>query len=739
MATEQVAVLNVDTSVAAKSIRELRQSVNKYRDDLVNLDDSTEEYTQTVQKLSQAQSELNRINIVTRQGGGNLIDIFTNTTRIAGNLSAGFTAAQGALALFGTESELLTQTFVKLQAAIALTQGLKGIIGLKNSFIAINSSIKAANISTKAFNLTLLANPFVAIGAAVVVLIGYFTDWEKELGFVRETIDEVWAGIKGLIPVLNDTSSLLDTLTQVISGVGTALIRLATGPIKTIISLIKGDFKGALNELASSFNIIGNFSDGYTAKEISNSEKRQVAIEDENRKIQLEAANTTKKLIEENEARYGSDYKYTQNGKKLYDQYFEQLLSSYDQDSEEYRKALNQKLAFDRQYAESRSKVNTTSLKNDQDEVDRILKSISDYNIPEIEVRINDLTTEYQKQLSLLEQYGIDTTELTQKYNDQIFKIRQDAQDRINNEVFQSRKNDLDDLKYNNNQQLNEIDLYIIQLENKLIGLRQNLMTAFQNDDEESIIDFSSQIEDVISQINEFEDEQFERNQEYQQEYAQLLQDLLDSDILTAEQRIEVQRKLNSTLYSLNLDSVNNQKLLINRTISEQQRQSKTENTILDIRKKQNDSYVNSLQQISGAISDILGSDTAAGKAFAVADATINTYKAAVSAMASTPGGPIAKALALTATIGTGLAAVKNIISTKIPGQSDSGVASVPNMGIPIPIPEIQDYYEPDIITNPNYLNSTENQEINQRVYIVESDIEDALDLNRTRVYESSF
>lgn len=752
MATEQTAVLNVDTGQPVKSIRELRQAVNQYRDNLVNLDNTTEEYTRTVQKLSDAQSELNRINIVTRQGGGDLVDIFTNTTRVAGNLSAGFTAAQGALALFGSESELLQQTFVRLQAAIALTQGLKGLTGLKNSLIAFNSTIKAARISTTQFNLTLLANPIVAITAGIIALIGYFADWRKELSFITDAIGELWASIKELIPGLNDTSGILDTITQAITGVATAVVRLATGPLKSFISLLKGDFKGALNEITSSFNILGNFDDGYTQKALSNSEKRQKAVEEENRKIQADSAQTTKKVIEENEARYGSDWKYTEDAKKLYDEYFTSLLASYGEDTEEYRKALNQKLSYDREYnnkvnalqeertrkaqqeAEKRLKI----LQDEQAEVDKILKAISDYNLPDIEVKINDLTAEYNNQLALLEKFGEDTTELTRKYNEQVAELRKQAQDEINNDLYKARQNDIKDLQYNNQQSLNELDLYIGKLQNRLSVLQFDLSSVFSSGDEEGIIDISSQIESVIKQINIFEDEQQERNREYQENYQSILEELLDSDILTAEQRITVQRQLNDVLHSMSLDVIGNQRTNINRSIAEEQRRAKTEGSILDLRKKQQESYANSLSKISSSISSVLGEDTAAGKAFAVVSATIDTYKAAVSALANDGIGP-ARYVAFAAALGTGIATVKKILSTDVPGQANQSSSSILSGANSIPIPDVQDYYNPEITPLTQQLTSTENQTINQRVYIVESDIEDSIDTSRARVLESSF
>jgi hypothetical protein len=68
-------------------------------------------------------------------------------------------------------------------------------------------------------------------------------------------------------------------------------------------------------------------------------------------------------------------------------------------------------------------------------------------------------------------------------------------------------------------------------------------------------------------------------------------------------------------------------------------------------------------------------------KALAVAQAIMDTYAGANSAIKSTPGGPIVKALAAAAVIASGIANVKKILSTKIGSSSASASsgASIPS------------------------------------------------------------
>jgi len=72
-----------------------------------------------------------------------------------------------------------------------------------------------------------------------------------------------------------------------------------------------------------------------------------------------------------------------------------------------------------------------------------------------------------------------------------------------------------------------------------------------------------------------------------------------------------------------------------------------------------------------GQLSTIVGQDTTAGKAFAIAKATIDTYQSAVAAYKSLAGipviGPALGAIAAAAAVASGIATVKKIVAVQIP------------------------------------------------------------------------
>jgi len=116
-----------------------------------------------------------------------------------------------------------------------------------------------------------------------------------------------------------------------------------------------------------------------------------------------------------------------------------------------------------------------------------------------------------------------------------------------------------------------------------------------------------------------------------------------------------------------------------------------------------------------GALADVVGRNTVAGKALSVAQATIDTITGATKAFAQ--GGVFGFATGA-AIIAAGLANVRKIIATKIPGQSGGG--SVPSITAP---------QAPNIPRPQNTTTQLDQNSLNQignataRAFVVESDV----------------
>ena len=103
-------------------------------------------------------------------------DKFAQINTVVQGVARGFQAAQGAMALFGNESEELQKTLVKLQGAMALAEGLEGLGKIQQQFTAIfNEVISGAK---KAFAAIKAGIGSTGIGLLVVALGSIVAYWD---------------------------------------------------------------------------------------------------------------------------------------------------------------------------------------------------------------------------------------------------------------------------------------------------------------------------------------------------------------------------------------------------------------------------------------------------------------------------------------------------------------------------------------------------------------------------------
>lgn len=145
-------------------------------------------------------------------------------------------------------------------------------------------------------------------------------------------------------------------------------------------------------------------------------------------------------------------------------------------------------------------------------------------------------------------------------------------------------------------------------------------------------------------------------------------------------------------------------------------------NTLRNLQQQHLDNELTTYGAAASALSELIGRQTVAGKALAIAEATINVFKAGLQVFSQPMPGipPVSlgiKIASMVAAIATGIVTVKKIVSTKVPGKGGGGggAPSIP----PIPAP---------IIPRPQ-TTALDQQTINQvgnaanRAYVLETDV----------------
>jgi len=166
---------SVDIGNGAKSIKTLKQDYKEAQQELNGLTVGTQEYIKQLEKLGGIKDSIGDLNAeIAAFNPEGKVAAFGN---VIGGLASGFQAAQGAAALFGAEGEELQKTLLKVQAASAFADGIKGIAGLKDQFVVLGNVIKANPI-------LLIATIIVGIGTALFAL-------KDKIGIVGDAFDAI--------------------------------------------------------------------------------------------------------------------------------------------------------------------------------------------------------------------------------------------------------------------------------------------------------------------------------------------------------------------------------------------------------------------------------------------------------------------------------------------------------------------------------------------------------------------
>ena len=200
----------------------------------------------------------------------------------AQGLAGAFAVAQGAAGLFGDENKDLEKALLKVNAAMAILQGLQAVAETLNkdsafSVVFLSNARKAdvvategqiaataaqavamngASLAAKALRLSLSA---IGIGLIISLVAYLIANW-----------DSLKKSMEKLLPVGVSVAGTFDKLKSVFVGVGTALVEYIIAPFKIAIALITEGLDGAVEQAKKSYNVVDNYNKGYRQQEINN-------------------------------------------------------------------------------------------------------------------------------------------------------------------------------------------------------------------------------------------------------------------------------------------------------------------------------------------------------------------------------------------------------------------------------------------------------------------------------------
>ena len=630
MAEENKIILDADVKPLKKQLREATLELQNARQKFGEL---STEAVNAAQKVAGIRDSIEDANEQAQQFDPG--KRFQALTTAASTAAGGIAAAQGALALFGGESKDVEKALLKVQGAMALSQGLSQLKDIGKVGDQLTTAFKGLTAGANGFKKALISTGIGALVVAVGLLVAY---WDDILALV--------GGVSTEQKKLNEATKLdLQAQTDKLDAIdGQAnQLKLQGKSEKEILDLKIAQTAEAI--MAAEVNLANSIA----------TKDAQVAAAKRNQEI---LAGLIKFVSFPLTAILGSIDLISSGLKQI--GVLDEATSLLD-DSTKYLASF----VFD---PVAVGEAGDATIKEAEGALNKLKEQSAGYTLSQQEAdkaagqkgseerekqrqkEAEDLAKANEEKLKMLEKQAEDEAAFEKQLNDIRTKTRLDG---IKDENEKARQQILVEFE----KQRQEI------LENDRLTSEQRTILGLElaTQEQQALAAFQQTLEEANA-IKEIEK--------------------LDAEMVKAENDFNLQKDLLFQKQAL-IDSQYAADL-----ISQADYNAATESNTdarIELDKKEKEAKMANASQIAGLLgnlSSLVGKETAAGKAFAVAQATIDTYLSANKAYQSMVGipvaGPALAAVAAGVAVAGGIANVRKIMSTKVPGGG--GGVSAPSI-----------------------------------------------------------
>ena len=731
--------VKVDTSQADASVGSLKKQLREAQQEVMALSDkfgaTSKEAINAAKKAAELKDRIGDAKALT--DAFNPDAKFKALTSSLSGVAGGFGAVQGAMALFGVESDNVQKTLLKVQSAMAISQGLQAVGESIDSFKQLGAVIQASTIFQKANNaVTVIAATvqkaftgavaqtsigFQALKGAIAStgigllivglgsLISKITEWTgstKDNEAAQESLNET---LKYQNELLQSNLKEIDYVTK-----GSIANAKIAGKTEEEINKIKKEGAEKRNkELYNAFKRAEQLADDFSKSEVIDA-KRSAELNDNMLKAHKAwlddgAAMDLQDLEDKADAAVKAREKEKQDAKTA----AEKAAQAAKERSDKAKQLQKEKDA-----AELESAKKLVDLKNEI-----YLKGIEDENKAK-KIAIGQQLFKEAAEINANEKLKAETKQAL------IIELRKKAQLEIDEIDKQEAKD-----KQKKEEEFQK-ELEKVKLEIRLAGVQDE----YEKSKAQIESNYELQYKDIEKNETYTAEQKLALKLVLQQKENQELDALkLNADKKKAADDIaELDREIakNVTKFDIERELLDKKDLLLkqsfdNGLIKEQEYNAgvaANAKARVDIDKAETQAKIENVQKISAllsGLSDVVGKETAAGKAFAIASATIDTYLAAQKAYQSMSGipivGPALGAVAAGVAIAGGIKNVKAIMAVKTPSGGGGGsTPAMPNVSTSAPMTPAAPTAQTTNISQQS-INQLGNQAV--KAYVIESDV----------------
>ncbi|MFN9519883.1 MAG: hypothetical protein ACK574_09140, partial [Bacteroidota bacterium] len=138
--------ISVNTGNSGQSIKSVRAELRELTQQMAGLDVGSKEFTRAAQRAGELRDRMDDAQAAIK--AFNPEQKFQAFAGVLGGVVNGFTALQGTMQIFGSESKDVEKMIHRTQGAIALATGVNGLLGMKDQFIILSNVIKTQVVTS---------------------------------------------------------------------------------------------------------------------------------------------------------------------------------------------------------------------------------------------------------------------------------------------------------------------------------------------------------------------------------------------------------------------------------------------------------------------------------------------------------------------------------------------------------------------------------------------------------------
>jgi hypothetical protein len=635
-------------------------------------------------------------------------EIFKSFTEAGKGLIGGFGALTGIMGSFGEKSEAIESALEKVRAVMELSEQLEGIKKVGDAFKNFGGVL--SEVAKKGFGSIKAAIAETGIGLLVIgitILISKFIDWVSGAEDAKEAQDKLKTSTDNLNNSLRETQAQLTNQSN-----------LAVSRAKAIGASEKEIFE-TQQFYAKQNQILLKDAVEKKKQQLKEFEAQRLTDEESEKvhnDIKKDLATTEAELVKST-----ADIEIAQNerqAKELADTRAKRLKNDADWQQHQKDEFNQAKQAAADQLQSDQDKIKNKEnfdialakqQKKSDEEIFKIQHDAREENIKKLQDYVNKLTAIKGIEKGVLAKANQALADAQNQAN--VADI--DAQTTLNEKKAEIQKEADDELKkiieQNNADKAKAANKYGVELINHEFEIQQIRINNLAISEEQK--------RNLIKQYETKRDFDLKKARKQEQD---------DIDVETKKQEVAIAEieDMQKGTYQQQADKL--KKWYDDKTTIIGKNEEKQKQLQKLYAKQKLELELNLASDLLGQAANLFGKQTVAGKTFAVAQATIDTYKAANSAYASMAGipviGPALGAVAAGLAIASGVKNIKSIVSTKVDGASDNTSApGIDSSAIAPNAPLTPSVQQTNTTLNQDQLNQIGNATV--RAFVVESDV----------------